>query len=45
MVWWKNHVTDAQQEFGEDWIFGRFLKDELDWCREAYQMFRRNGSD
>jgi hypothetical protein len=40
MVWSKNHATDAQQEFGEDWIFGRFLKDELDWCREAYLIYR-----
>jgi hypothetical protein len=45
MQWSKDHQTDAHQEFGEDWIFGRFLKEELDWCRQAYLMFSVVGSE
>jgi len=37
--WAGGRVTDAAREFGEGWIFGKWLKDEIDWCREAYQFF------
>jgi hypothetical protein len=37
--WTGGRVTDAAREFGEGWIFGKWLKDEIGWCREAYQFF------
>ena len=41
--WSGGRVTDATREFGEGWIFGKWLKDEIDWCREAYQVFGQSG--
>lgn len=37
--WAGGHVTDVSREFGEGWIFGKWLKDEIAWCRESYQVF------
>jgi hypothetical protein len=41
--WAGGRVTDATREFGEGWIFGKWLKDEIGWCREAYQVFGQSG--
>ena len=37
--WSGGRVTDATREFGEGWIFGKWLKDEIGWCKQAYQFF------
>jgi hypothetical protein len=37
--WSSGRVTNAASEFGEGWIFGKWLKDEIGWCRESYQVF------
>lgn len=31
--WSSGGVTDIQDEFGQDWIFGLYLVQELQWCR------------
>lgn len=31
----KNHF-DLSATFGADWVFGAWLKQELEWCRAAY---------
>ena len=40
MKWSNGRVTDIAKKFGEGWIFGKWLKDEIEWCRRAYQEFR-----
>jgi hypothetical protein len=42
--WAGGRVTDAVKEFGEGWIFGKWLKDEIGWCRESYQIFGISGN-
>ena len=37
--WSNSKTTDIQKLLGEDWVFGHFLKDELIWCKKAYEMF------
>jgi hypothetical protein len=37
--WSNGLVTDAAKKFGEDWIFGAWLEEEIEWCREAYRVF------
>ena len=37
--WAGGRVTDVAKEFGEGWIFGKWLKDEISWCQEAYKIF------
>jgi hypothetical protein len=41
--WSGGRVTDVAREFGEGWIFGKWLKDEIGWCRESYQIFGPTG--
>jgi len=41
--WSGGHVTDVAKEFGEGWFFGKWLKDEIGWCRESYQVFGQSG--
>lgn len=33
--WGDGTVTDLSEEFGRDWVFGRWAKEETDWCRAA----------
>ena len=42
----KTHTTwsggsrmDIQRLLGENWVFGAWLADELDWCGKAYETF------
>ncbi len=39
MTWGPNHVTDLVQEYGDDWIFGHWSKQEPEWllavCKAA----------
>ena len=37
--WAGGRVTDAVKEFGEGWFFGKWLKDEITWCQQAYHAF------
>ena len=36
MTWGPNHVTDLAQEYGDDWIFGQWSKQEPDWLLAVY---------
>ena len=37
---WAGAATlDVRQEFGESWVFGRFLAGEPDWLNQAYRFF------
>jgi len=36
MKWSANHVTNLTETFGSDWIFGKWFKEEPEWCRVAY---------
>lgn len=40
--WSPGHSTDVAQEFGIDWVFGNWKKEELVWCREVYNAFNRS---
>lgn len=37
--WSPGHVTDIELEFGDDWLFGKWLPAEIEWCREAFGIF------
>ncbi|MEI9963123.1 MAG: hypothetical protein WDM76_19030 [Limisphaerales bacterium] len=39
MKWSTGDFTDIQKEYGEDWVFGAFLPEELVWCKQVYEMF------
>jgi hypothetical protein len=32
-------VVDIQIEFGDGWVFGAWIPNELTWCNNAYQIF------
>ena len=36
MTWHKERHTDLKQEYGDDWIFGKCLKQEPDWLLAVY---------
>ena len=33
------HVTSLIEQYGPDWVFSPWLKDDLVWCRAAYERF------
>ena len=35
--WSTGDELDVQQEFGTDWFFGGWSKQELAWCQQAFQ--------
>jgi len=35
--WAGGSETDVQREFGKGWVFGHWLKEELDWCFATYR--------
>jgi hypothetical protein len=35
-TWSDGSQTDAGREFGPDWLFGRWLVEESQWCRATY---------
>ena len=35
--WTGGGDMDTQRDLGADWVFGWWLDDELDWCRQAYE--------
>ena len=37
--WSGRRVTNIADEFGAGWIFGKWLKEEIGWCRESYRAF------
>jgi hypothetical protein len=37
MTWGPNHVTYLTQDYGDDWIFGQWLKQEPDWLLAIYK--------
>lgn len=37
MTWGRDHATDLKQEYGDDWIFGGWLKQEPDWLLAVYK--------
>jgi hypothetical protein len=36
MKWSDSHTTDLKQDYGDGWIFGKYLKQEPDWLLAAY---------
>ena len=44
MTWGPNHVTDLTQEYGDDWIFGKWLKQEPDWLLAVYRAADESGA-
>src|SRR5437867_9655572 len=36
--WAGGREMDTQQDLGEDWVFGGWLQDELNWCKSVYEM-------
>jgi hypothetical protein len=32
-------TTNLEEIFGNDWVFGAWLKDELTWCKPTYEEF------
>jgi len=37
--WTSGSHLDVQKEYGDDWVFGAFLPDELIWCKQVYEIF------
>jgi hypothetical protein len=33
----KKGFINVSQEFGREWVYGLFRKEELDWCRAVYK--------
>ncbi len=38
MTWGKDRITDLKQDYGDDWIFGKYLKQEPEWLRAVYNV-------
>jgi hypothetical protein len=38
MTWGKDRITDLKQDYGDDWIFGKYLKQEPEWLRAMYNV-------
>lgn len=36
---WNDHTTDLVPEFGTDWVFGLWRKEELRWCKAVCERF------
>jgi hypothetical protein len=41
--WSDGTQTDLAAEFGPDWLFGQFYRDEPQWLRGAYDSYRPKG--
>lgn len=41
--WSGGKELDIQQALGPDWVFGAWLKQELEWCRKAFEHYGREG--
>lgn len=37
-TWSTGGTLDIRREFGDDWVFGAWLKEEPAWCAEAYRL-------
>jgi hypothetical protein len=37
--WSDGNSMDIQLDFGEDWVFGAWLPNELTWCKSVYETF------
>ena len=35
-TWSRSQVTDLAADYGADWVFGRFNKEEITWCRQLF---------
>ncbi len=40
--WSGGKITDTTQTFGSDWIFGSWKSEELQWCREVYELYNHS---
>lgn len=40
--WSNGEVTDLASELGPDWIFGAWLSQEVDWCKQSFALFDAN---
>ncbi len=38
MTWGKDRIADLKQDYGDDWIFGKYLKQEPEWLRAVYNV-------
>jgi hypothetical protein len=43
MKWTGGTETDVQQEYGEDWVFGRWLKQEPEWLLAVFHNVEASG--
>jgi hypothetical protein len=43
-TWSRNHRTDLAQQYGDDWIFGGYLKHEPDWLLAVYRSIEEQVS-
>ena len=39
--WTTGGSMNTREDLGEDWIFGAWLADEVQWCRAAYALYGR----
>jgi len=39
MHWSDGGLTDAQKEYGDDWLFGSFSQNDPIWCKQVYEVF------
>ena len=39
VTWSTSGSMDIRRAFGEDWVFGAWIANELTWCKTVYEMF------
>ncbi len=37
-IWSGGSQMDIRHDLGEDWVFGAWLKEELNWCKKMYEI-------
>lgn len=39
ILWSTGSEIDSFEVLGDDWVFGAYLKEELQWCQNTYETF------
>ena len=43
MTWTTKSVTNLTDDYGDDWVFGKYLKQEPDWLLAVYKSVEDSG--
>ena len=42
--WANGQIQNAVDDYGPGWIFGKWLKQEINWCQQSYIIFGLTGN-